>query len=197
MDDFEFRNPTKIVFGRGAEAKVGAQAAAHSRKCCCTTAAAASRIRPAARVLASLQGGRRMGGAGRRQAQSAPLLVREGVRLCKQHGLGLVLAIGGGSAIDSAKAIAMGAVIDGDVWDFYLGKGAPVAALPVGHRFDHSGGRQRGEHRHGDHQRGRLAQARGELRIDLSALLDPQPGARVHPAALPGGLRRDRTSWRT
>ena len=59
-------------------------------------------------------------------------LVREGVRMCKQHGLGLVLAIGGGSAIDSAKAVAMGAVIEGDVWDFYLGKGAPVAALPVG-----------------------------------------------------------------
>jgi len=59
-------------------------------------------------------------------------LVREGVRLCKEKGLGLVLAVGGGSVIDSAKAIAMGAVIDGDVWDFYLGKGEPKAALPVG-----------------------------------------------------------------
>jgi alcohol dehydrogenase YqhD (iron-dependent ADH family) len=59
-------------------------------------------------------------------------LVREGVRLCKQKGLELVLAVGGGSVIDSAKAIAMGAVLDGDVWDFYLGKGAPQAALPVG-----------------------------------------------------------------
>jgi alcohol dehydrogenase YqhD (iron-dependent ADH family) len=59
-------------------------------------------------------------------------LVYEGVRLCKAHGLGLVLAVGGGSAIDSAKAIAMGAVTEADVWDFYLGKGAPAAALPVG-----------------------------------------------------------------
>jgi len=52
-------------------------------------------------------------------------LVHEGVKLCKQHQLGLILAVGGGSVIDSAKAIAMGAVIDHDVWDFYLGKGAP------------------------------------------------------------------------
>ena len=59
-------------------------------------------------------------------------LVHEGVRLCKQQGLGLVLAVGGGSVIDSAKAIAMGAVIEHDVWDFYLGKGEPRAALPVG-----------------------------------------------------------------
>jgi len=44
----------------------------------------------------------------------------------------LSLAVGGGSVIDSAKAIAMGAVIKGDVWDFYLGRGAPVDALPIG-----------------------------------------------------------------
>jgi alcohol dehydrogenase YqhD (iron-dependent ADH family) len=59
-------------------------------------------------------------------------LVHEGVKLCKEHNLGLILAVGGGSVIDSAKAIAMGAVIEGDVWDFYLGKGEPAAALPIG-----------------------------------------------------------------
>jgi alcohol dehydrogenase YqhD (iron-dependent ADH family) len=59
-------------------------------------------------------------------------LVHEGVKLCKEYKLGLILAVGGGSVIDSAKAIAMGAVIEGDVWDFYLGKGTPVNALPIG-----------------------------------------------------------------
>ena len=59
-------------------------------------------------------------------------LVHEGVRLCKENNLGLILAVGGGSVIDSAKAIAMGAMIEGDVWDFYLGKGEPKAALPIG-----------------------------------------------------------------
>jgi alcohol dehydrogenase YqhD (iron-dependent ADH family) len=59
-------------------------------------------------------------------------LVYEGIKLVKENNLGLILAVGGGSVIDSAKAIAMGAVIDGDVWDFYLGKGEPKAALPIG-----------------------------------------------------------------
>jgi len=57
-------------------------------------------------------------------------LVYEGVNLCKQEGVDFVLAIGGGSAIDSAKAIAVGACYDGDVWDFFEGK-AIEKALPM------------------------------------------------------------------
>ncbi|QTE97684.1 iron-containing alcohol dehydrogenase [Akkermansia muciniphila] len=46
----------------------------------------------------------------------------EGIRLCREHGLGLVLAVGGGSVIDSAKAIALGVPHEGDVWELYLSK---------------------------------------------------------------------------
>ena len=57
-------------------------------------------------------------------------LVYEGIELCRKESIDFVLAVGGGSAIDSAKAIAAGAVYDGDFWDFYQGK--PVTkALPV------------------------------------------------------------------
>ncbi|MDG2774744.1 iron-containing alcohol dehydrogenase, partial [Vibrio parahaemolyticus] len=59
-------------------------------------------------------------------------LVREGIELAKKEGIDLILAVGGGSAIDSSKAIALGAVADVDVWDFYLGKIRPERALPVG-----------------------------------------------------------------
>lgn len=59
-------------------------------------------------------------------------LVREGIDLAKKEGIDLILAVGGGSAIDSAKAIALGAVTDVDVWDFYLGNKRPERALPVG-----------------------------------------------------------------
>ncbi len=60
-------------------------------------------------------------------------LVREGIRLCRQEGVDFILAVGGGSVIDSGKAIAMGvANPDKDVWDFYTGKDTPAAALPVG-----------------------------------------------------------------
>ena len=58
-------------------------------------------------------------------------LVYEGIELCKKENVDFVLAVGGGSTIDSAKAIALGAVYDGDFWDFYSGK--PVEkALPIG-----------------------------------------------------------------
>ena len=58
-------------------------------------------------------------------------LVYEGIELCRKEGVDFVLAVGGGSTIDSAKAIAAGVVYDGDFWDFYQGK--PVdRALPIG-----------------------------------------------------------------
>jgi len=59
-------------------------------------------------------------------------LVYKGIELCKKEGVDFILAVGGGSVIDSAKAIAAGSVYDGDFWDFYS-KGIPVTkALPVG-----------------------------------------------------------------
>ena len=58
-------------------------------------------------------------------------LVYEGIDLCKKEKVDFILAVGGGSVIDSAKAIAAGVVYDGDFWDFYMGK--PIEnALPVG-----------------------------------------------------------------
>ena len=58
-------------------------------------------------------------------------LVYEGIELCKKEGVDFVLAVGGGSVIDSSKAIAAGVVYDGDFWDFYSGKWIEEA-LPVG-----------------------------------------------------------------
>ena len=59
-------------------------------------------------------------------------LVHEGIRLCQQEGVDFILAIGGGSVIDSSKAIAMGvAVPDVEVWEYYIGKAQLTKALPV------------------------------------------------------------------
>ncbi|MBQ5382981.1 MAG: iron-containing alcohol dehydrogenase [Treponema sp.] len=58
-------------------------------------------------------------------------LVYEGIELCKKENVDFILAVGGGSVIDSAKAIAAGVLYDGDFWDFYMGK--PIEnALPIG-----------------------------------------------------------------
>ena len=134
MQNFEFCIPTKIVFGRGTENQVGAEAAAYSKKVLLHFGGGSVRASGLLdRVKASLKAAGvewvELGGVKPNPRLS---LVHEGVRLCKQHNLGLVLAVGGGSVIDSAKAIAMGAVVDHDVWDFYVGRGAPKAALPVG-----------------------------------------------------------------
>ena len=59
-------------------------------------------------------------------------LVYEGIRLCKENGVDFVLPVGGGSAIDTAKAIADGACYDGDFWDFYCGRAKVTRALPHG-----------------------------------------------------------------
>jgi alcohol dehydrogenase YqhD (iron-dependent ADH family) len=134
MESFQFCNPTRIIFGRGTEAQVGPQAAAYTKKVLLHYGGGSIKASGLYdRVVASLRGAGvehvELGGV---KPNPRLGLVHEGVRLCRQHGLGLVLAVGGGSAIDSAKAIAMGAVDDGDVWDFFAGKRQPRAALPVG-----------------------------------------------------------------
>lgn len=134
MENFVFQNPTKILFGRGMENAVGAETATYSKKILLHYGGGSIKNSGLYdRVTASLKK------AGVEWIELAGVkpnprlsLVQEGVKLVKQHKLGLILAVGGGSVIDSAKAIAMGAVINGNVWDFYLGKGAPTAALPIG-----------------------------------------------------------------
>ena len=134
MQNFEFLNPTKILFGRGAEEKVGEEVAAYSKNILLHYGGGSIKLSGLYdRVTASLKKAGvtwiELGGVKPNPRLS---LVKEGIKLCKAHKLGLILAVGGGSVIDSAKAIAMGSVIPGDVWDFYMGKGAPVAALPIG-----------------------------------------------------------------
>ncbi|MEI7846173.1 MAG: iron-containing alcohol dehydrogenase [Chloroflexota bacterium] len=134
MENFEYCNPTRILFGRDTQQQVGAQVATYSQKILLHFGS--ERFKTSglyAQVTASLQQAGvewiELGGV---QPNPRLSLVQQGIQLCKQHQLGLVLAVGGGSVIDSAKAIAMGAMLDGDVWDFFLGQGAPAAALPVG-----------------------------------------------------------------
>ena len=65
--------------------------------------------------------------------KASPLsdLIYEGIDLARREKVDFVLALGGGSVMDSAKGIALGAVYDGDFWDFYCGKKGPVTeALP-------------------------------------------------------------------
>lgn len=134
MENFEFRNPTKIVFGRGTEEKVGVEVAAYSKNILLHFGAGSIKASGLYdRVTASLKkAGVNWVELGGVKPNPRLSMVYEGIRLCKENKLDFILAVGGGSVIDSAKAIAMGVVNDGDVWDIFLGKNAPTAALPVG-----------------------------------------------------------------
>jgi len=134
MDNFVFRNPTKILFGRGMEAKVGEEARALTTKVLLHYGGGSiKRTGLYDRVVASLKAAGvdyvELGGV----APNPRLgLVKEGIALCRKEKVGLVLAVGGGSAIDSSKAIALGVPYSGDVWDFFAGTAEPKEALPVG-----------------------------------------------------------------
>ena len=134
MENFTFQLPTKILFGRGMENKVGVEAARYSRRILLHFGGGS--IKKSGlydRVVASLRQAKvewiELGGVKPNPHLS---LVHEGVRLCQRYNLDFVLAVGGGSAIDSSKAIAMGAANDGEVWDFFAGKRELTRALPVG-----------------------------------------------------------------
>ena len=135
IKDFNYYAPTRVIFGRESEKQL----------------AQLIRQEGGTRVLVHYGGGsaRRSGLLDRTFASLReagipfvelggvvpnPLLskVQEGIDLCRREKVDFILAVGGGSVIDSAKAIGYGVGYDGDVWDFWDGKGTPQQCLPIG-----------------------------------------------------------------
>lgn len=133
MLNFEYHNPTKILFGRGYEAQIGRLVRPYGSKLLLHYGGKS--IRQSGlyeRVVASLrEAGVEFVELGGVQPNPRLALVHEGIELARREKVDLILAVGGGSVIDSAKAIALGAAYDGDVWDFFERKAAPEKALPV------------------------------------------------------------------
>lgn len=134
MNNFTFYSPTYFVFGKGEENNTGKYVKRFGGKKVLIHYGGGSVIRSGLldRVKASLSEENisfvELGGV---QPNPRSGLVYEGIELCKKENVDFVLAVGGGSTIDSSKAIAAGAVYEGDFWDFYSGK--PVEkALPIG-----------------------------------------------------------------
>ena len=134
MNDFDFYSPTYFVFGRDREAEVGTYVKKFggSRVLVLYGGQSAKRSGLLDRVLASLNGAGlhtvELGGV---KPNPRSGLVYEGIDLCRKEGIDFLLAVGGGSVIDTAKAIAIGVPYEGDFWDFFSGK-VPEKALPVG-----------------------------------------------------------------
>ena len=140
MNDFSFYSPTKFVFGRGAESQTGAlvRALGGTKALLHFGGGSVKRNGVYDAVVKSLEAaGVEYVPLGGVQPNPRSGLVREGIALCRKKGIDFVLAVGGGSVIDSAKAIAFGTLYDGDFADFYFGKDVknqpPVPkALPIG-----------------------------------------------------------------
>lgn len=133
MRDFVFHNPTKIIFGQGALGQTGGQTASIGRKVLLVSGRQSlKRLGIYQAVHHSLrQAGLEV--AEHAGVQPNPILshVQKGVALAQKNGVGVIVAVGGGSVIDSAKAIAAGAMAGHDVWGFFKGKKSIKGALPV------------------------------------------------------------------
>jgi len=133
MENFVLENPTKIIFGQRTIPQLGREARAFGRKALLVYGQGSIRQNGIyQQVTDSLQdegltviehGG----------VKSNPLLshARRGIELAKENGVELIIAVGGGSVIDSAKAIAAGAVVEHDVWKFFIGKKGVTSPLPL------------------------------------------------------------------
>lgn len=133
MNNFNFYSPTHFVFGKNRESETGKYVKRFGGSKVLIHFGGGSVVKSGLldRVKASLAKENipfvELGGVVPNPRSG---LVYEGVEICKREKINFILAVGGGSAIDSAKAIAIGALYDGDFWDFYTGKRVENA-LPV------------------------------------------------------------------
>lgn len=134
MNNFVFYSPTEFVFGKATEMQVGALVRKHGARKVMIVYGGGSVVRSGLldRVKQSLQEAGieycLMGGV---QPNPVDTKVYEGIEFCRREQADMLLPVGGGSVIDTAKAIAAGVLYEGDFWDFYIGKAKVTKALKV------------------------------------------------------------------
>ena len=135
MENFQYYAPTKVVFGKGTEDQTGQLVAEQGCRKVLVHYGSGSVVRSG--LLERI--GRSLDEAGIAYVLLGGVvpnprlsLVYEGIELCKKEKVDLILAVGGGSVIDSAKAIGYGVANGGDVWDFYEKKRKAEGCLPIG-----------------------------------------------------------------
>ena len=134
MEQFKYYAPTKILFGKNTEAEVGelCKTQGASKVLVHFGGSSAKKSGLLDRVCGALQEAGlhyvTLGGVVPNPRLSK---VYEGIEICRREKVDFILAVGGGSVIDSAKAIGYGITNPGDVWDYYSGK-APQACAPIG-----------------------------------------------------------------
>lgn len=135
MLNFNFHRPTDFYFGKGQENNAGDICKKYGGHKVLVHFGGGSAVKSGLidRVLTSLKNaGLEAVTLGGVQPNPMSDLVYKGIELCRQEQIDMILAVGGGSVIDSAKAISHGVNYNGDFWDFFCGKAAPQNSLPLG-----------------------------------------------------------------
>ncbi len=134
MKDFNYYAPTEVVFGEKSEEQVARLVKKYGGTKVLVHYGGQSAIRSGllVKIIGLLQEAGidfvKLGGVVPNPRLS---LAQKGIELCRREGVDFILAVGGGSVIDSSKCIAYGVPYEGDVWDFYLGKAKATAMLPL------------------------------------------------------------------
>ena len=132
MQNFDYMTPTRLVFGKGVIEKLPGALAPLGRKVRLTYGGGSiKKIGLYDKVLELLKGFEIVELPGIQPNPKYDPSVLEGVRLCKENGIEVILSVGGGSVLDCSKAIAAGACYDGDPWDLITYKVKAKAALPI------------------------------------------------------------------
>ena len=134
MQKFEFYSPVRVIFGAGEIQRLGEESAKYGKNILLVKSEGPLEKLGVIKKAEDSLSDANLNILSLDNVAANPKLssVYEGIDICKKNKIDLVVAIGGGSAIDCAKGIAIGALDDGDVWDFYNVKRIPANALPIG-----------------------------------------------------------------
>jgi alcohol dehydrogenase YqhD (iron-dependent ADH family) len=135
MINFDYKNPTRIIFGKGTIVRTGSviKEFGGTRVLLHFGGGSIKSNGVYDTVIKSLQAaGIEIVELGGVKPNPRLSLVREGIQICRKKNVDFILAVGGGSVIDSAKAIGVGVPYEGDVWDFYAAGKVPKKSLSVG-----------------------------------------------------------------
>lgn len=141
MLDFTYYAPTKVIFGKDKEKEVGKIIKEYGYKKIMMQYGKSSIKKTGLYdtvVNALKENGIEVVEMGGVEPNPKITFIREAIKIAKEEKVEMILAVGGGSAIDSSKYTALGAKTDLDVWEFCLGKAKPTDALPVGCILTHS-----------------------------------------------------------
>lgn len=132
MQNFDYCTPTRLIFGKGVVEKLPAVMAQFGKKVLLTYGGGSiKKIGLYQKVLELLKDFEIVELSGIQPNPKYDPSVLEGVRLCKEHKVDVILAVGGGSVLDCSKAIATGACYDGDPWDLISYKVKAQASIPI------------------------------------------------------------------